>query len=157
MWHCFKLAAEAAEDLVLLEDDLAICKNGAMLMERLGVPDDCAFLSFFCIGGVGMANGIHRARMHAFCYAQALKFPLRTVIELHEAFGEMARDPRVPGADDVLQRIGRQRGWLYGMHFPNIVQHVGEVSAVGIEGSRTSPTFPGEEFDAWGLRRWQYT
>jgi hypothetical protein len=158
LWKCFELAAQAGEDLIVLEDDLELCANAALRMEHIAVPDDCAFLTFFSCHGRGLATGIHRTRMHSFAFAQALKFPARTVLEMHAAFDEMANDPRRPGSDDCLQRMGSPRGWLYGTHYPNLVQHVGDVSAVGnhVQGSRRSETFPGVAFDARTLHHWQF-
>lgn len=153
MWKCFELAAHTGEDLVVLEDDLQLCENTALVMERLPVPADCAFVTFFACHGKNLNKGIHRQRMHSFCFAQALKFPARTVDEMHGAFAEMAGDPRWIGSDDSLRVMGCKRRWLYGTHYPNLVQHVGDVSAVGnhVQGSRRSETFPGLDFNARSL------
>lgn len=152
MWKAFELAAEIGEDLVLLEDDIRMCANGARYLERFPVPGGVGFVSFFAPFGERMPYGLWRGSLRAFSYAQCLKFSSRRVAALARGYHEMAGGPH-GGADIALRAFGERRGWTYSLHIPSIVQHVGDVSAVDERrlGDRTSPTFPGVDFRAMGL------
>ena len=151
LWTALRFAAEAEEDLIVVEDDVVFCKNGARHAERLRVPSDVAFVSLFAPwGDMTMPLGLWRSRCHTFIYAQALKFPLRTIRELVPTW-RPDEDTHKGGSDDMLSLIGVKRNWLYAAHYPSIVQHVGAVSSVSsmpIVGCRASRAYRGDDFDA---------
>lgn len=161
-WRAFELAAEADEDLLFFEDDLALCRGAARYIERLAVPDDLAFVSLY--DPYGDANdgrpwGLWRARMHVYHYCQALKVPLRTCRILAAGIDEMRGCLRFGGSDDTLRDFGQPRNWMCAIHVPGLVQHVGAKSCVGtqgLEGARVSRSYPGDEWDAGQLRHWLY-
>jgi hypothetical protein len=152
LWHAFDLAAAAGEDLLFFQDDLALCRNAVRYVQRLAVPDDVALVSLFApFGDSTMPHGLWRSKCHVYMYCQAVKFPLRTVRELAAARQEMADQLNRGGDDDALQVLGSARGWLYAVHYPSIVQHVGAKSSVSdatLVGCRVSRAFPGVDFDA---------
>jgi hypothetical protein len=153
-WGAIRVAAAGDEDLLLCEDDIRFCRNGAARAETVPIPDDVAFLSYFApFGDMTMVEGIWRTGMTTFGYAQCLRLPARTCRELADADQEM-RDCPVGMTDAVLRAIGVRRRWRYGVHYPGIVQHVGEVSAIGtgsLDGCRVSRAYPGDEYDAHSL------
>lgn len=161
-WRAFELASEAGEDLLFFEDDIALCKGAVRYMERMEVPRDVAFVSLYDpYGGTvdGRPWGLWRARMHVYSYCQALKVPLRTCRILAAGVDEMRETLRFGGSDDTLRDFGRPRNWLYAIHVPGLVQHVGVKSCVGtqgLEGSRVSRSYPGDHFNALSLRHWQF-
>lgn len=130
LWHAFNLAYQAGEDLVAVEDDVRWCRNGARAAELLAVPHDVAWVGLFDIGSTWeMPHGLWVSRRAAgFVYAQAIKFPRRTVA-LMRHLG--CRDVERSGSDNQLAVIGGMLGLSYALHVPSLVQHVGAVSAVG--------------------------
>ncbi len=118
------------------------------------MPSDVAFLSYFApFGDRTMVEGIWRTSMSNYGYAQCLKIPLRTCIELAGGQREMADAP-FGTTDAVLRVIGVRRGWQYGVHYPGIVQHVGAVSITGtgrLTGCRVSRAYVGDDYDAHSL------
>lgn len=159
LWRCLGLAAEAGEDLVVLEDDIRLCRNAAWYMERFDLPKGVDMMSFYAPFGANVPDGVWRARMHIFMFGQALKFPATKARELASRYEEMCGDPRRGGSDAVLQLFGERLGWTYGVHYPSLVEHVGAVSAVGngdLTEERKAASFLGLAFDAQGLRPFMY-
>jgi len=160
-WKAFELAFAAKSDLCFFEDDLLLAKNAAARIARFHVPDDLAFVTFFSTW-LTSRQPIGLWRIHAATYvmAQSLKFPLRTVGELLLARQSPEwHNTKQGGFDEVLRRFAMARGWRYGIHNPNLVQHVGETSAVGngrLSENRVTPNFAGAGTDALafeGLQR----
>lgn len=162
MWTIFNFFAErnTGEDLVFFEDDVVTTKNAALYIQRFKVPDDLAWVSFYAPwGGPDVPWGTLRAKAAMFNFCQALKFPAKIVNALALRAGE-AGSSHFGGSDEVLNQIGRTEGWSYGVHFPGLVQHVGEISVVGNAPApgRTSKAFIGVYFDALMLEhRIDYT
>lgn len=160
-WAAITRAAAMNEDLLFFEDDIKLCKNGSAHAESVRVPADVALVTFYApFGDLTMQPGIWRGPMGQFGYAQALKFPARTCVELHRARQEMA-DGRFGTTDGMLREMGRRRSWHYGVHYPGIVQHRGATSLVGpggkLVGHRVSHAYPGDQFDARSLLLQDYT
>jgi hypothetical protein len=129
LWRGMRIALEAGEDLVTFEDDVLLCRNGAVQAETLAVPPDVAWLSLYDPWfDTRCPHGLWRSRALTFMYAQAMKFPLRS-LELLLLFNPISHDRT--GADDLLASLGRMLGLTYAVHVPSIAQHVGAVSAVG--------------------------
>ena len=152
-WKAFELAFAAKSDLCFFEDDLLLTKNAAARIARFRVPDDLAFVTFF---STWLTNrqpiGLWRIHAASYIMAQSLKFPLRTVEELLLVRQSPEwHDMNQGGFDEALRKFAMARGWLYGIHNPNLVQHVGEASAVGngrLSENRVTPNFAGVETDA---------
>ncbi len=129
LWRAFRLAVEKNEDLVVFEDDVTVCKNGAAYAEKFLVPPDVAWVSLYDPWlAPGAPSGLWRARAQGFMYAQAIKFPLSTC----RLFGHLdIKAHPLRGSDDQLAAWGRLLNLSYAIHTPSLVQHVGDVSAVG--------------------------
>ena len=130
-WECFRLAVEAREELIILEDDIDLCANGARYMETAIVPQDSIVGSFYDpYFDAEVPRGWWRQKMVDFRFGQAMKFSRVACLTLLELRESMTQIPRV-GGDDMLTVLGRRAGWTAAIHCPSIVQHVGAVSAVG--------------------------
>lgn len=129
LWRAFELAHDRGDDLIVCEDDIALCANGARHAEWLPVPHDVHWISLYD-PHFRMTAPHCLARMpgETFVFAQMVKFPLRTCT-LFRNLGCQRYD-RV-GSDDQLGALGRLLGMRYAIHVPSLAQHVGAVSAVG--------------------------
>lgn len=130
-WKCLELATDAHEDLIFFEDDVSLCRNGAAYAEQFIVPEPLALVSLFAPFAEMPAGPPHISVHHIgqFSFFQAAKIPLRTCQSLVLARGEMQAS-RLGGSDTCVAIIGQRRDWKYGVHWPSIVQHVGEESVV---------------------------
>jgi len=141
LWRCFLLAYERGEDLIVCEDDIALCRNGARLAEILTVPWDVAWVSLYDPYFRESAHhGLWRAPAGRFAYAQMVKFPLRTCALLRSVGCQTFE---LMGSDNQMAALGSMLGLTYAIHVPSVAQHIGAVSAVGNGGlgGRTSESF----------------
>lgn len=129
LWRCFHLAHDRGEDLIVCEDDIALCANAARHAEWLPVPHDVHWISLYD-PHFRMTAPHCLARMpgETFVFAQMIKFPLRTCTLFRNVGCE--RWDRI-GSDDQLGAWGRLMSMTYAIHVPSLAQHVGAVSAVG--------------------------
>jgi hypothetical protein len=129
LWRCFLLAYERGEDLIVCEDDITLCRNGAVHAELLAVPSDVAWISLYDPHFRASApRGLHRMPARLFSFAQMIKFPLRTCALMRAIGCELFE--RI-GSDDQLGALGGMMSLTYAIHVPSLAQHVGAVSAVG--------------------------
>jgi hypothetical protein len=130
-WACLELAVDAGEDLLFFEDDVTFCVNAVRYAEQFVVPDGLALVSKIAPLGDMPPGGPHVAvhDIKHFAFLQGAKIPLRTCQSLMIARGEMQAS-RLGGSDTCVGIIGHRRGWKYGVHWPSIVQHVGDYSVV---------------------------
>jgi hypothetical protein len=156
-WHLLERARELGHDAVCLEDDLSFCLNAVRRMASFLVPADLAWVQFFSPLHFTptMFPGLWRPPAWSHLFLQAAKFPHRTLVELvdwqtepdFQKFGE---------SDSALNLVATRKGWKYGAHCPDLVQHEGIVS-VANEGAsmydRRARCFPGPNFDA--LQCWK--
>jgi hypothetical protein len=141
LWRCFDLAHDRGEDLIVCEDDVAMCRNGARHAEWLPVPRDVHWISLYDPHFRPTApHCLARMPGVTFVFAQIVKFPLRTCTLLR--WMGCGRYDRM-GSDDQLGAIGHALGLTYAIHVPSLAQHVGAVSAVGNGelAGRTSESF----------------
>ncbi len=160
-----KIARERNMDLLFLEDDITLTKNAITKMMGFEVPDDLGFVSFFDFyTAAGHANGIEKRgyedQVPLQAGVQAIKFPRRSLDFLWgEGQPQSVLQGKKFGRLYVIKfYFWRHSPWKqFGMHFPHLVQHIGEVSAVNGTRSqmmaaagekRISNNFPGEDFDA---------
>jgi hypothetical protein len=139
-WSCMDLALSLqAVDLLLMQDDVIACDGGGSTMDRAPVPDNCIATTFYsCQSLPGLqpkALGDPRLIViGASGTAQALKLPRRSLEYLcarnfHVA-PNLQDEPHL--FDDALFSFGRQSPWPHVAHLvPNVVRHVGAVSACG--------------------------
>lgn len=153
-WAALQLALDAnVDDFILCQDDIVVCQDGSSVMDVCPVPANCVATHFYTKHGL---PGLQRqapgaARMiviGASGTAQAFKMPRRSLEYLcskdfHRAPNHV---PDVPHQfDDAMFAFARESPWPHVAHLvPNVVRHVGEVSACG---SLTSFHQP------WSVRR----
>jgi hypothetical protein len=139
LWRCFRLAVERCSDLVVFEDDVRLCRGGALYAETLQVPDGVAWVSLYDPWFRPQTpRGLWRSKAGGSAWAQALKFPLRTC-QLLDSVGCVDVDQA--GSDKQLAIVGRLFDLDYAVHVPSLVQHIGVVSSVGTGGVNVSESF----------------
>ena len=147
-WAALKIALDAdVEDLILLEDDLKLCTDGARVLYDTRVPEGCFLLTFVTPfpppGFQPSMPGKPRVLMqHAgwFSGAQALKFPrasLKHACSIDPYSLPIWNDtPHL--FDDALTVVAKESSTpLVAMLLPNPVLHVGEFSACNRHGGRS--------------------
>jgi len=158
MWSAFRLAlAMDANYLTFFEDDVHLCRNALPYIEAREVPDGLAFVTWFdATRRMAPEPGLFHERLSAsegkhFQGACALTLPART-LQMAVKHSMVASWPLRTYGDGLLGKV--LDGMDYGVHIPNLVQHVGAVSAAGNPGGltqgRSSPTYPGDDHDALG-------
>lgn len=152
--------------LTYLQDDVALCKNALDYVSRVEIPGDLSLVSWFCTDWhkpefrLPALLGCRPTRF--FIRSQAVTFT-RAAIESMLYCHQVTNWPRLTACDAMP-------AWAlgdlpYADHYPSIVQHTeGFNSACNLalqqhriasdcphSGARTSPSFPGEDFDALSL------
>jgi hypothetical protein len=151
-WHLLERALELGHDAVCVEDDLEYSLNAVRRMASFLVPSDLAWVQFFSPIQLFKTAfpGLWRPPAWSHLFLQAVKFPTRTLAQLVEwakhddfiKFGE---------SDSAVNLCATRMGWRYGVHCPDLVQHVGTTSLANEGASmndRTARTYPGRNFDA---------
>ncbi len=139
LWQCFRLAVERCSDLVVFEDDVQLCRGGALYAENLQVPDSVAWVSLYDPYFRSQTpRGLWISKTGGSAWAQALKFPLRTC-QLLDRVG--CADIDQAGSDKQLAIIGRRLNLDYAVHVPSLVQHIGTISSVQTGGLNISESF----------------
>jgi hypothetical protein len=137
-WEAIKAAANARQDLLFLEDDIKpVSDNSFAQMLSHQVPAWAAFTSFFHpFHPVGKMLGFK------FEMSQAILFPLRTLLLFKDA---PARSPGewegMTGVDSLISIFCRIYGLDYELH-PNLIYHVGHISAANPDRPPDSPYSP---------------
>lgn len=154
--HAYKAGYD---DVLVLEDDLIFSDNAVRRMLTFPVPDDLAFVQFFSphiLPVAHMQPGLWRPPQHSSQFCQALKFPRRTLMKLDE-WQSQREFHKFVESDMALNLFMERKQLRYGVHCPDLVQHVGESSAT-VPGSsvretsgRISQCFGDETFDALRL------
>lgn len=148
-WECFNIAHKSkVQDLILLQDDILLCKNGANIMHKIIIPDSCIAVSFytpFWFTGIQPTElGNPRfITLEACGTAQALKFPY-IALEYFCNIDPLTApniEPLHPHLfDDALFALARMSSLhLVAQLLPNPVQHIGLVSACGTKGMHHQP------------------
>jgi|SRR5579872_236503 len=170
-WECMRIALmRGVKNLLLFQDDIVVCDGGGRVADECPVPDNAVAVTFFSAntlpGLQPKALGDPRLILiGASGTAQALKLPYRSLEHL------CSRDPKkAPNHiqdephlfDDTLFAFARQSQWPHVAHLvPNIVRHVGEISACGTKRGFQQPwsVKRGERFpaDVCDLPRFEVT
>jgi len=160
-WHLLKLAAETGEDVIALEDDLTLCHNAIRRMATLPIPGDLAWLQFFSpkiFQQMWAFIGLWRPPPYSHGFLQAVKFSRRALPTIAGWRDELEWH-KYGSSDDTLNLCAMRHGLKYGAHYPDLVQHAGDVSAVAPEFApqslkgKLSTCWPGKAFDALSLYR----
>ncbi len=147
------------EDVVVFEDDLIFTANAVRRMTTYPVPADVALVQFFAphiLPVAHMQPGLWRAPTTSFEFCQAVKFPRRTLRALFE-WTQTREFGKYVESDQALNLALQRLQLRYGVHCPDLVQHIGENSAT-VPGSsvretsgRIAQCFPDPGFDALRL------
>jgi hypothetical protein len=134
-WRLIELAAELTgpgDEALLLEDDLEFAPNALLRMLSLPVPADCHVVSFF--------NGFlfRQPKLHPGLWrtpapvqgCQALKYS-RAALELLVRWKASDFEWQKFNESDIALGLAQERLRMrFACHLPDVVQHVGNVSAV---------------------------
>ena len=147
---CTLLEDTSFETLTFFEDDIVLAKNALDYIAQTSVDDDLALLSWHCQYELTGRPQLVLLPTDLFTRVQGVTFS-RETIETIVMSGINENTPAVGRSNDQFLKTALP-GKVYGVHFPNLVQHTGgDVSALGNVGERLSPSFVGEEFDALKL------
>ena len=147
-----ELARAAGRDLVFFEDDLQVAAGAVEQICAFEVPEELAFVSFFdSVTPPGAAAGLHVYDLRdpaPYWGLQAVRIPARSLPHLWPARGPQLVMPRARQAGPQCSRDYAMKFFLrfsptprYGVLFPHLVQHIGDVSAVN---SRRAQEFAAE-------------
>jgi hypothetical protein len=138
--------------LVSFQDDVVLARNALDYIATVVLDSDLALITWFNINDLPLPGPrlLVRETVRFDC-GQGMTVPASTIATV------LASDvgdtwPRRHGCDKLFGAVMPKS--LYGIHVPDIVQHVGGLnSAMGNEflGARMSPTFIGEDTDALNL------
>jgi hypothetical protein len=158
------------EAATIIEDDVAFCRNFLPYSSSVELPSDAAFVTWYTHPydysyKPARPQALHPSESKSplwafrpsryFILSQCCTLPRRTVDKLlscpHVTEGWHKRN----GRDEMISwALGDA---LYATHFPILVQHTGGLNSAVLlpndqkEGSRSSPFFVGESFDALSL------
>lgn len=131
--------SEPGDRILFFEDDLSFCKNAIARMLATGVPDACAFTSFFDMKEFfpGTPSDLYRVPLagidgRGFWGLQAVLFPHETVQAFLESPIPMKKTETLKSHSDmVLVDALQTRYDSYAAHVPCLVQHEGaDASAI---------------------------
>jgi len=155
-WRALAVGLEEArrtgdDRILILEDDVELCTNALPYMERAHIPRTLDFVTWYDghIVPTGAAKGIYPANAQYFICLQGVTWQLATAERLLSSPVAAAwSEPH--GGDVLIAKI--LRGRAYGVHVPNLVQHLGAESVCSpgatLAGARTAANYPGKRFDA---------
>jgi hypothetical protein len=141
-----RLAQMRHEHLLALEDDIELVADAIPYMDDFEVPRDVALVQFMSrVATQGSPHGLLRTSgpIRGF---QAVKWPFRTLALLAQVEPEHI-DPCI-----VFGKWLRETNARAGMHIPDLVRHVGEISCYGatrkLEHTAGTTWVEGGEFSA---------
>jgi hypothetical protein len=131
-WNALEIASHRAGDAALVfEDDVALCPNALRRMVSFPIPRDLDFVMFYApavFQNPRVFPGLWRTPTPVIG-TQAIKFRKDALWKLVE-FSRLAAFGAYTASDEMLEAARVMLGMKYGAHCPEIVQHVGEESAV---------------------------
>jgi hypothetical protein len=138
--------------LTLFEDDIALARNALDYIARVRIDDDLVFLAWHNTN-VTLPWGVRPPSLvdvPVIRYRSnvAVTFPARAVLALLDSDALRAWE-RTQGADILTWGVFPQG--RCGIHYPALVQHVGDVSVLGNPIVRRDLHFVGEAADAMQL------
>ena len=129
------------------EDDVVFAKGALDYMARVQLPPEVFFASYFTLRDWPEkydGPGWYQRSMATFARTQAWTIPRSTLDAFLDHDGVMTWP--VTGVDNAYAKFWPDA--VCAVHFPNLVQHIGDVSAHSSATGQVSVTFPGEDFDA---------
>jgi hypothetical protein len=131
-WALLRNAFERGHDDVLVfEDDLIFSENAVRRMVTLPIPSDCSFLQFFSphlLPAAHMLPGIWRPPLGSVKFCQAIKFTRATLARLLDWQEHDLEFGKYVESDQSLNLAVLRLNLRYGVHCPDLVDHVGEIS-----------------------------
>lgn len=155
-WKALSLGVEQTrgsgdDRFLILEDDVELCRNALAYIERTPIPRDLDFITWFDGHMIrpDSSPGIYSVPAERFFCLQGVTWRRSTAERLLRSPEAAAWTDRHSG-DTLIGKI--LRGRRYGVHVPNLVQHMGAQSICnpgqGLNGVRTASNYPGRRFDA---------
>jgi hypothetical protein len=145
-----------ADRFVILEDDAELSQNALQYMEHTPLHPVLAFMTWYDGHAVrpGSKDGTHVVPGHRFSCLPAVTWRPRTAERLLGSPDVRAWHNAHEGDVLISQILADQ---FYGVHVPNLVQHMGAVSLCNpgqdLTGLRTANNYRGRAFDAMTLTR----
>jgi hypothetical protein len=124
--------ARGHDQVLVFEDDLVFSENAVRRMVTLPVPTDCAFLQFFSphlLPAAFMQPGIWRPPLGSVKFCQAIKYTRPTLARLIDWAENDREFGKFVQSDQALNCAVYRLQLRYGVHCPDLVDHVGEISA----------------------------
>jgi|HubBroStandDraft_5_1064220.scaffolds.fasta_scaffold223925_2 hypothetical protein len=160
-WRALTIGLEEArrkqfDRILILEDDVFLCRNALQYMERARLPRILDFVTWFDGHAVPPRArfGIYPVLGRSFFCLQGVTWSRATAERLVTAPAARQWKERHSG-DILIAKI--LAGSYYGVHVPNLVQHLGATSVCnpgqGLTGVRVANNYPGDDFDALRLGR----
>jgi hypothetical protein len=160
-WRALALGVEESrrdgdDRILILEDDVELCRNALEYIERTAVPAGLDFITWFDghMLRAGAGAGIYSVPAEKFFCLQGVTWRRATAEALLRSPEAATWSDRHSG-DTLIARI--LRGRRYGVHVPNLLQHIGAQSICNpgqkLAGVRTANNYPGRRFDASALDR----
>jgi hypothetical protein len=158
-WRALAVGLDAAQRsgsdrIVILEDDVELSQNALQYMEQIPLPKALDFVTWFDGHAVppGSGNGIHPVDAYKFFCLQAISWKPSTAERLLRSPAVRAWGEQHAGDNLIAQILSDRR---YGVHVPNLVQHMGAASLCNpgqrLTGVRTANNYRGRTFDAMTL------
>lgn len=131
-WHALRIALTRNADAALIfEDDVDFAINALRRMVSFPIPRDLSFVMFYCpavFQNPRVFPGLWRTPTPVIG-TQAIKFSRDALRSLDE-FSRLHAFQAHTASDEMLEGARAMLGMKYGAHCPEIVQHVGDESAV---------------------------
>ncbi len=157
---------QGVTSLTYLEDDVVVVRNGLEYMAQCEFRKEWLYMAWFTLRAPPRPGHFFDViSMRDYCRNTAFTVSMETLREIVSNDTIMSWPlPLVPGMSPMHSSDGTdsifRRYWpdaLCAVHYPNLVQHIGEVTTVEFQkkmasrAPQVSPSFPGEAFDA---REW---
>lgn len=157
-WRLLELGAEAGGDVLALEDDLTFCHNAVRRMAGFHVPADLTWVQFFSpmvIRNPDTFPGLWRPPLYSHLFLQACKWS-RVGVRRMLSWRQDPEFITYAESDQAVNLASMRLGLRYGVHAPDLVNHVGGVSLASgydkLNKWRTSSMFT-KPLDALSLYR----
>lgn len=128
------------QQVTWLEDDVVLARSALDYIGDVRVDADVFLASWFSLyeNTAGAAWAWHLREMREYARNQAITLPKRTLQAVIDD-ERVAEWPLRSGADRIFGLFWPEE--TCAIHYPNLVQHIGDVSEVGEQGVQRSPTF----------------
>jgi hypothetical protein len=133
-WEALRVGLSRETDAaIVFEDDVLLCPNALRRMATFPIPPDLGFVMFYSpavFQNPRVFPGLWRTPTPVIG-TQAIKFSRAALRKLDE-FSHFEAFNQYHASDQILELARAMLGMKYGAHCPEIVQHVGDESAVDL-------------------------